>query len=112
MKPEIAPSLQQIVLEENIINPTTLSSDEITIGTSCKNGGCSSTYEGPMSNKTICIYHPGTPIFHEGLKYWSCCQRKTSDFNAFLSQVGCEKGTHTWKKIVSYINVLLRTHAR
>ncbi|KAL7825469.1 hypothetical protein AOLI_G00326760 [Acnodon oligacanthus] len=37
------------------------------------------------------------PVFHEGMKYWSCCRRKTSDFNSFLSQEGCSKGTHVWK---------------
>jgi hypothetical protein len=32
------------------------------------------------------------------MKYWSCCQRKTSDFDAFLDQVGCVEGKHLWKK--------------
>lgn len=32
------------------------------------------------------------------MKYWSCCKRKTSDFNTFLSQEGCTKGAHLWKK--------------
>lgn len=32
------------------------------------------------------------------MKYWSCCKRKTSDFNTFLSQEGCTKGTHLWRK--------------
>ena len=27
-----------------------------------------------------CLYHPGIPVFHEGMKYWSCCQRKTTEF--------------------------------
>lgn len=45
----------------------------------------------------VCIHHPGVPVFHEGMKYWSCCNRKTSDFTAFLSQEGCVKGTHEWK---------------
>ena len=38
------------------------------------------------------------PIFHEGMKYWSCCNRKTSDFQSFLEQAGCERGAHKWKK--------------
>ncbi|XP_074812590.1 cysteine and histidine-rich domain-containing protein 1 isoform X1 [Natator depressus] len=86
-------------------------SDEIKIGTSCKNGGClkreriflksfvfHQTFEGPQSTEEICIYHSGVPIFHEGMKYWSCCKRKTSDFNTFLSQEGCTTGTHVWTK--------------
>ncbi|XP_068037651.1 cysteine and histidine-rich domain-containing protein 1 [Anomalospiza imberbis] len=73
-------------------------SDEIRIGTACKNAGCSKTYEGPHSTEEVCIYHSGVPIFHEGMKYWSCCKRKTSDFNTFLAQEGCTRGTHVWTK--------------
>ncbi|NXT96923.1 CHRD1 protein, partial [Buphagus erythrorhynchus] len=73
-------------------------SDEIKIGTACKNAGCSKTYEGPHSTEEVCIYHSGVPIFHEGMKYWSCCKRKTSDFNTFLAQEGCTRGTHIWTK--------------
>ncbi|XP_042648738.1 cysteine and histidine-rich domain-containing protein 1 [Tyto alba] len=73
-------------------------SDEIKIGTACKNAGCSKTYEGPHSTEDVCIYHSGVPIFHEGMKYWSCCKRKTSDFNTFLAQEGCTTGTHIWTK--------------
>ena len=32
------------------------------------------------------------------MKYWSCCQRKTSDFDNFLSQAGCTEGAHLWFK--------------
>lgn len=31
------------------------------------------------------------------MKYWSCCRRKTSDFNTFLSQEGCSTGDHVWR---------------
>ncbi|NXQ15480.1 CHRD1 protein, partial [Peucedramus taeniatus] len=73
-------------------------SDEIKIGTACKNAGCSKTYEGPHNTEEVCIYHSGVPIFHEGMKYWSCCKRRTSDFNTFLAQEGCTRGTHIWTK--------------
>lgn len=43
-----------------------------------------------------CLHHPGCPIFHEGMKYWSCCNKKTTDFNDFLKQPGCTKGSHLW----------------
>ncbi|KAJ7320062.1 hypothetical protein JRQ81_019573 [Phrynocephalus forsythii] len=72
--------------------------DEIKIGTPCKNAGCTKTFEGPQSMEEMCTYHAGVPIFHEGMKYWSCCKRKTSDFNTFLSQEGCTTGTHVWIK--------------
>ncbi|OWK17115.1 CHORDC1 [Cervus elaphus hippelaphus] len=32
------------------------------------------------------------------MKYWSCCRRKTSDFNTFLAQEGCTTGKHMWTK--------------
>lgn len=106
MKPEIAPSLQRIVIAQKVVDPEPPGSDEISIGTNCKNGGCSKTYEGVETNETTCRFHPGVPIFHEGLKFWSCCQRRTTDFNTFLSQVGCQEGTHTWKKEVSLFHLL------
>ncbi|KAL1246035.1 BSD domain-containing protein [Trichinella spiralis] len=28
------------------------------------------------------------------MKYWSCCEKKTSNFDDFLNQVGCETGKH------------------
>lgn len=71
---------------------------EIAIGTACHNTGCQKKYDG--SNLTgECVFHAGTAIFHEGMKYWSCCQRKTSDFNAFLDQAGCSTGKHLWRKV-------------
>ncbi|XP_053312522.1 cysteine and histidine-rich domain-containing protein 1 [Spea bombifrons] len=71
---------------------------EIKAGTPCKNAGCLKTFAGPQTNEEICRYHAGVPIFHEGMKYWSCCKRKTSDFNTFLSQEGCSAGSHLWIK--------------
>ena len=56
------------------------------------------TYQGEPPQANECCYHPGVPIFHEGLKFWSCCQRKTTDFQSFLNQEGCTFGYHKWKK--------------
>ncbi|XP_071372923.1 cysteine and histidine-rich domain-containing protein 1-like isoform X1 [Centroberyx affinis] len=72
--------------------------DGVKFGTSCKNGGCSKSYSGPESDGEVCKHHPGVPVFHEGMKYWSCCRKKTSDFNSFLSQQGCTTGRHLWRK--------------
>ncbi|KAL4232624.1 Cysteine and histidine-rich domain-containing protein 1 [Mactra antiquata] len=71
---------------------------EIKVGTSCTNNSCKATYTSASSDEEVCKYHPGVAIFHEGMKYWSCCQRKTSDFTNFLDQVGCEVGKHVWIK--------------
>lgn len=69
---------------------------EISVGTICKNGGCNQSYEGPQTDDSDCIYHPGVPIFHEGLKFWSCCTKRTTDFTAFMNQIGCNTGKHKW----------------
>ncbi|XP_013776520.1 cysteine and histidine-rich domain-containing protein 1-like [Limulus polyphemus] len=70
----------------------------ISIGTQCKNGGCKVAYEGEQSDSQTCSYHPGVPIFHEGMKFWSCCTKRTTDFESFLEQEGCTTGNHVWIK--------------
>nr|XP_040037263.1 cysteine and histidine-rich domain-containing protein 1 isoform X2 [Gasterosteus aculeatus aculeatus] len=91
-------ALERLKLSENMAKEKEDDNDEIKIGTSCKNGGCTKSFDGPACDSDVCLYHSGFPIFHEGMKYWSCCKRKTSDFNTFLSQEGCAKGTHVWRK--------------
>lgn len=103
LQKKISPSLKQALeklklTDENAPVDKEEESDEIKIGTSCKNGGCGKTFSGPASDDEMCLYHAGVPIFHEGMKYWSCCKRKTSDFNTFLSQEGCTNGKHQWRK--------------
>ena len=71
-------------------------SDVIAVGTKCRNGGCLESYQSEDSLYSECVHHPGVPVFHEGMKYWSCCQRKTSDFSVFVAQKGCETGRHKW----------------
>ncbi|CAE1232568.1 CHORDC1 [Acanthosepion pharaonis] len=83
------------------INDKRGDSNDITIGTPCQNSSCKQSYEGEHSNSQICVYHSGQAVFHEGLKYWSCCERKTTDFSSFLDQPGCETGKHVWKKQVA-----------
>lgn len=73
-------------------------SSGVHIGVACKNAGCDKVYEGEKSDREQCVYHSGVAVFHEGMKYWSCCQRKTSDFGAFLEQKGCTTGSHCWSK--------------
>ncbi|NXO05246.1 CHRD1 protein, partial [Rhinopomastus cyanomelas] len=68
----------------------------VRAGTTCKNAGCKATYQGPDSHTEICTFHPGVPVFHEGMKYWSCCRIKTTDFSTFLEQPGCSSGQHCW----------------
>lgn len=39
-------------------------------------------------------------LFVLGMKYWSCCQKKTTDFDAFTAQPGCTDGEHLWRSEV------------
>jgi len=100
MKPEIAPSLRQMQanMAQTQIEDLVEDTGDVPVGTQCKNTGCTVAYEGPQSNESACIYHSGSPIFHEGMKFWSCCQKRTTDFNAFLNQAGCQSGKHVWLK--------------
>ena len=101
VEPNIMPSLKKEIDELPKQEPAKTEekekSDEILPGTICRNGGCSCVYEGPATDEKVCTYHPGVPIFHEGMKFWSCCQRRTSDFTMFMNQEGCETGNHKWK---------------
>ncbi|XP_049323052.1 cysteine and histidine-rich domain-containing protein 1a [Astyanax mexicanus] len=102
LQQKVSPSLQQALeklklAETNASTEKVEDGNEVKYGTVCKNRGCSKKFSGPKSDEETCVHHSGVPIFHEGMKYWSCCQKKTSDFNSFLSQEGCSKGSHVWK---------------
>lgn len=108
----LATALEKLKLDSNPLSGDASTADQsnlsVAIGTSCKNAGCTARYEGDKSNTEECIHHTGTPVFHEGMKYWSCCQRKTSDFGAFLEQKGCSSGLHLWKKLETENKVTVR----
>lgn len=96
----IAQSLLDQVKSLKPISPTEKddSTSSIPLGTKCKNNACKVSYEGPNSLSTTCVHHPGVPVFHEGLKFWSCCTKRTTEFSAFLEQEGCSLGNHVWFK--------------
>ncbi|KGL90677.1 Cysteine and histidine-rich domain-containing protein 1, partial [Charadrius vociferus] len=71
---------------------------QVRAGTACKNTSCKAVYKGAGSNTDVCSFHPGVPVFHEGMKYWSCCGVKTTDFSTFLEQPGCSNGRHCWMR--------------
>jgi len=67
----------------------------------CQNNSCKAIFDGSKEMEDAsCLYHTGTAIFHEGIKYWSCCKRKTTDFASFLDQIGCTQGHHCWEKSI------------
>ncbi|KAL2919825.1 hypothetical protein HK105_200742 [Polyrhizophydium stewartii] len=83
----------------------------------CQNRGCGREFEPASADD--CVFHPGAPVFHEGLKArppallarpvpsaplltpparaqgWSCCSKRVTDFDAFLKIPGCAVGKHT-----------------
>ncbi|GAM21815.1 hypothetical protein SAMD00019534_049900 [Acytostelium subglobosum LB1] len=62
----------------------------------CGNNGCGKEYNEDSVNQ--CCYHPGSAIFHEGLKGWSCCTKRVIDFDDFLQIPGCATGAHVEKQ--------------
>ncbi|KAF8495395.1 HSP20-like chaperone [Gautieria morchelliformis] len=54
----------------------------------CMRKGCGQDYEEKDNTSTSCHYHSGAPVFHEGLKSWSCCSdvnRPVLDFESFMA---------------------------
>ena len=68
----------------------------IEVGMECKRNSCNHKYVDPATSRVAeaCTYHPGSPVFHEGSKGWSCCTRKVLEFDEFLKITGCRKGRH------------------
>jgi hypothetical protein len=89
---------QSIPQNTNIQNMTSIEADPesavISLGTQCKRRGCEKIYEGDGSRTEECRHHSGEPIFHETMKFWSCCQAKSLDFDDFLKLEGCVVGRH------------------
>ncbi|XP_068612039.1 cysteine and histidine-rich domain-containing protein 1 isoform X2 [Brachionichthys hirsutus] len=61
----------------------------------CYNKGCGVTFDADENKDDSCLFHPGFPIFHDALKGWSCCKKRTTDFSEFLSIQGCTRGRHS-----------------
>jgi len=104
--PSLVQALEQLSTAEdakkleasNVADSSNASEKIVPIGESCKNNACKAVYQGEASMSEACWHHPGAPIFHEGMKYWSCCKKKTSEFDTFMSQAGCTTGKHAWTK--------------
>ncbi|KAM4611629.1 cysteine and histidine-rich domain-containing protein 1 [Polymixia lowei] len=64
----------------------------------CYNKGCGQRFDADKNNDDACLFHAGVPIFHDALKGWSCCKKRTTDFSEFLSIRGCTHGRHSNEK--------------
>ncbi|WVR03801.1 hypothetical protein IAU60_000796 [Kwoniella sp. DSM 27419] len=64
----------------------------------CTNKGCQKEFEEGDNAEGSCSYHPGGPVFHEGLKSWSCCNevnKPVLEFDQFMAIPPCATGKHT-----------------
>ncbi|KAH7889836.1 chord-domain-containing protein [Phlebopus sp. FC_14] len=64
----------------------------------CTRKGCGREFSVLENADTSCTYHSGAPVFHEGLKSWSCCSalnKPVLDFDEFMKIPGCEVGPHS-----------------
>lgn len=64
----------------------------------CQRIGCDAMYEEHNNPDGCCLHHPGAPMFHDGIKEWTCCHRKSHDFSTFLAIPGCRRGKHSQEK--------------
>jgi hypothetical protein len=63
----------------------------------CQNKGCNQSFivAENTPNTHACTYHKGQPVFHDAIKFWSCClDKKCYDFEQFLAVPGCATGMH------------------
>lgn len=62
----------------------------------CKNYGCGQYFVEEENHDEACTNHAGAPVFHDTLKYWSCCpEKKCFEFEAFQQVPGCARGRHS-----------------
>ncbi|WOH06792.1 hypothetical protein DCAR_0626220 [Daucus carota subsp. sativus] len=65
----------------------------------CQRIGCDATFTEDDNPEDSCTYH-ASPLFHDGMKEWSCCKKRSHDFSLFLEIPGCKTGKHTTEKPV------------
>ncbi|TNY22477.1 chord-domain-containing protein [Rhodotorula diobovata] len=64
----------------------------------CTRRGCGLEFDPDHNDQAACSFHPGAPVFHEGLKSWSCCSavsKPVTDFDDFMKIPPCATGTHS-----------------
>lgn len=66
----------------------------------CQRMGCDVMFSPDDNPDDSCRYHDSGPFFHDGIKEWSCCKKRSHDFSLFLAIPGCKTGKHTTEKPV------------
>ncbi|XP_020686800.1 cysteine and histidine-rich domain-containing protein RAR1 [Dendrobium catenatum] len=67
----------------------------------CQRIGCEAIFSDDHNQDGSCRYHDSGPIFHDGMKEWSCCKQRSHDFSLFLAIPGCKTGKHTTEKPIT-----------
>jgi hypothetical protein len=61
----------------------------------CLHKGCNKTFNVAENAPNACSFHVGEAVFHDAIKYWTCCpDRKCYDFEEFMRVPGCARGYH------------------
>ncbi|CAM0945715.1 unnamed protein product [Alopecurus aequalis] len=63
----------------------------------CQRIGCDAMFTDDDNPDGSCHYH-SNPMFHDGMKEWTCCKQRSHDFSLFLAIPGCATGKHTTEK--------------
>ncbi|KAJ1920649.1 hypothetical protein H4219_001207 [Mycoemilia scoparia] len=98
VSPSIHNALQNPEHKEKVKKDYYIDEDPVDItiepGTKCKRHCCSASYKDAESRKEKCRFHPGSPIFHEGARGWSCCKKRVMDYEELFNIKGCRDGLH------------------
>lgn len=96
------------IADYNISNPTAITAASAAVkaitrkstrkpdGTArCLRKGCQMTFNYSENASDACRYHIGQAVFHDTMKYWSCCDgKKCCEFDDFMKVPGCATGYH------------------
>ncbi|KAF9432995.1 hypothetical protein BGZ76_010021 [Entomortierella beljakovae] len=107
-KPVAAPAPAAPAAPVEIVEEEDDLSVPVTVGKTCKRRGCGYAFvseEESRGNKVSCQYHPGSPVFHEGSKGWSCCPRKVLEFDEFMKLKGCRTTNQHLYQTQTHINL-------
>ena len=96
-KASTQPASAALPKEEDVNDPADAT---VAAGAPCKRPWCKHTYGG-ADDKSECVFHSGEPVFHEGSKGWSCCNRKVLEFDEFLKIKGCKTGRHRYTEAIT-----------
>ncbi|GAA97926.1 uncharacterized protein L969DRAFT_52216 [Mixia osmundae IAM 14324] len=67
-------------------------------GMRCTRRGCNQDFDDTDNKDDTCSFHPGHPVFHEGLKSYACCKdinKPVLDFDDFMKIPPCATGSHS-----------------